>query len=1193
MSDTTPAPSVFRWLRYWRNSLADAESGRGALDEKELKALSSVDTTVYRNGRIPSSAALLAELFDDEPEETRLVRVVLRPAVYRSLQEHGQQKQALYPEVVTPLICVLWVSRQGVLIPAEPPVIPRDLLSPQADDRFTLGEVEAQDRLLTREAVSVWSEQEATALLQGEGAEGEGTEGKDTEIHAKRWQAYYDASRRLFEQLVDRERLKAAFESLGEARLLKVEPQAKGAARHILSLYDWLGATPRALPLLERYALSRSDEGYRPCVEALAGLDTRLGHANTAYPLAPAQRDALAQTMAMDEGEILAVNGPPGTGKTTFVLSVVASLWVRAALEEAEPPLIVAASTNNQAVTNILAAFAKDFEEGDGLLGGRWLPEIDSYGGFYPARSREDEAAKEYQTPAFYRHLERPESLEGAEGEFLARARAAFDDEALKDVPSVRRHLHGELLATRDRLIDIQRRWATLSELAERLGEDAEARQQEARQALETLGEERGAIEEALRQWKRFCADESLWLSVLSILPPVARHRRLKRELFIDESLDERARAIIYAAAQPSPEAALQAWLDERRARIERLSQDIEARRALLEERDAETARLRALLPAGAELDSLDAIDKSLDTSLRFALFRLAVHYWEARWLEDCRTQARTLAEEARKAEKTGLTAVRPRWRRRMKLTPCIVSTLHSLPGHMTHSVYEGPKQYRQEYLENEIDLLIIDEAGQVAPEVAGASFALARRALVIGDVHQIQPVSTQVEAVDVGNLRHQGVLGAVEDYEELRETGRSVVDGSVMRIAQRASRYRYLEEAEPGMFLQEHRRCLKAIIDYCNDLCYRGMLLPKRDTPPKDPAWPPFSHVHVDGRVESPPAGSRINRQEAETLAEWLATHRGSLEERHGTSLGEIVGVVTPFKAQARLIQEACRARDIPVAGDESAVTVGTVHALQGAERPVILFSAVYSRHDDGGFIDRDPSMLNVAVSRAKDSFMVFGDMDVIAGAVPGSPRHLLGRYLFADEDNAQSFTIDRARPDLLVLCRSPQVINDAEAHDRCIRQLLESVRLRVALVSPWISLDRLRDTGLLDYLYQAVERGVEVTVYVDHHFNTTSDNRADAQKSARLDHCRDVLREGGVRVRIVKGVHSKLIMADDRFMCVGSYNWASAARSGPYKNMETSMLYSGDLREEIQLQLEGLNHRTLPDKRQESSSVAEEEVG
>ncbi|MES3675780.1 AAA domain-containing protein [Halomonas elongata] len=1171
MSTAIETSEVGQWLRYWRNSLADAESGRGALKEDDLKALWKVEPGIYKEGRLPLTHPVLARLFEDEPETTRLVRVVLRPAVYRSLQEHGKQKQALFPEVVTPLICMLWVSRQGVLIPAEPPVIPRDLLSPQADDRFTLSEVKAQDRLLTREAVSVWSQQEATALV----------EEADSEKQESAWQAYYDASRRLFEQLVSREMLKEHFESADEARLLKVEQQAKGAARHILNLYDWLGGTDRALPLLERYALSRPEEEYRPCIGAPSRLDGRLGHANTAYPMASAQRDALAQSMAMEEGEILAVNGPPGTGKTTFVLSVVASRWVKAALEESEPPLIVAASTNNQAVTNILAAFAKDFEQNDDPLSGRWLPGVNSYGGFYPARSREGEAASRYQTPAFYRDLERPEYRERAEGEFLARARAALDDETLTDVASVRRRLHGRLSASRDRLADIQACWQALSTLDERLGENAEARQLSERQALDTLREEQAAIEEAARRWKRFCADESLWLSVLSVFPPVARRRRLRRELFIDEALDARAREIIHGAAAKSPETALGAWLADQQARIERQRQGIEARQALLDERVAETARLRTLLPDAASTDSLDAIDKALDTSLRFLLFQLAVHYWEARWLEDCRARDKELAEQAAKGtEKPGLKSVRPRWRRRMKLTPCIVSTLHSLPGHMTHRVFEGEGQFRQEYLANEIDLLIIDEAGQVAPEVAGASFALARRALVIGDVHQIKPVATQVKAVDVGNLGHQGLLAAIDDYDELRDTGRSVVDGSAMRVAQLASRYRYLAEAEPGMFLQEHRRCLNAIIAYCNDLCYRGVLLPMRDTPAKDPTWPPFSYVHVDGRVESPPSGSRVNRLEAETLAEWLAVHRSSLEDRHGKSLHEIVGVVTPFKAQAQLIIEACRSRDIPVGDDACAVTVGTVHALQGAERPSILFSAVYSRHDDGGFIDRDPSMLNVAVSRAKDSFMVFGDMDVIADAAPGSPRYLLGQYLFADDNNGQTFVIDAARPDLLALCRHPQVINDAEEHDRCIRQLLESVRYHVALVSPWISLERLRETGLLQCLFQAVERGVEVTVYVDHHFNTTSANQPDAQKAAKLSRCQEALQEGGVRVQLVKRVHSKLIMADDRFMCVGSYNWASAAREGPYKNMETSMLYSGHLREEIHLQLEALNQRVMPDE-------------
>lgn len=1183
MSTTTETSAVGQWLRYWRNSLADAESGRGALEEKELKALWPVETRIYRDGRLPPTHPVLAGLFEDEPEETQLVRVVLRPAVYRSLQEHGKRKQALFPEVVTPLICVLWVTRQGDLIPVEPPMIPRDLLSPQADDRFTLGEVEAQDRLLSREAVSVWSQQAATALVE---------EG-DSEAQEGRWQAYYDVSRWLFREVVSLDMLHEHFQNANEARLLKVEQQAKGAAQHILNLYDWLGETDRALPLLERYALSRPEERYRPCSEALSQLDGRLGHANTAYPMASAQRDALAQVMAMEEGEILAVNGPPGTGKTTFVLSVVASLWVKAALEESEPPLIVAASTNNQAVTNILEAFAKDFEESDDPLSGRWLPGIDSYGGFYPARSRESEVASHYQTPAFYRDLERPEYLERSEGQFLARARVALDDETLTDVASVRRHLHGRLTARRDQLVDIQACWQALCALDERLGENAEARQLSERRALDTLRAELAAIEEAARRWKRFCADESLWLSVLSVFPPVARRRRLKRELFIDEALSDRAKEIIHGAAAEPPEAALGAWLADQQARIEQQRQGIEARQALLDERAAEAARLLALLPETADADSLDAIDKALDTSLRFSLFQLAVHYWEARWLEDCRAQAKQLAEQAKGAEKTGLKSVRPRWCRRMKLTPCIVSTLHSLPSHMTHSVFEGEGQFRQEYLVNEIDLLIIDEAGQVASEVAGASFALAKRALVIGDVHQIKPVSTQVKAVDVGNLSHQGLLAAIDDYDELRDTGRSVVDGSAMRIAQMASRYRYLAEAEPGMFLQEHRRCLNAIIAYCNDLCYRGVLLPMRDTPAKDPSWPPFSYVHVDGCVESLPSGSRVNQLEAETLAEWLAVHRSSLEDRHGKSLHEIVGVVTPFKAQAQLIIEACRSRDLPVGDDAHAVTVGTVHALQGAERPIILFSAVYSRHDDGGFIDGDPSMLNVAVSRAKDSFMVFGDMDVIADAAPGSPRYLLGQYLFADDNNAQTFVIDAARPDLLALCRHPRVINDAEEHDRCIRQLLESVRYHVTLVSPWISLERLRETGLLQCLFQAVERGVEVTVYVDYHFNTTSANQPDAQKAAKLSRCQEALQEGGVRVQLVKRVHSKLIMADDRFMCVGSYNWASAARRGPYKNMETSMLYSGNLREEIRVQLDALNHRAMADERDESQSLAGENVG
>lgn len=1169
-----------QWLRYWRNSLADAESGRGALTQKALGQTEYLERTVYRDGRLPSNHPVLQRLFAEENASTQVVRVALRPAVYKVLQEHGTKKQALYPDVITPLICGLWVSRDGRLIPAEPPVIPRDLLAPQADDRFTLANVAEQDRFLSKSEPRIWSEGEALTLL----------EEQSFEAHGECWQPYYELSQKLFDTLCPKELLKEVFVSANEARIVKVDDQL-GAATHIIKLYDWLSTAEPALPLLESYALSRI-ESYQPCVEPLPGMTHRLGHANSQYPLAIAQRDALAQVMAMEEGEVLAVNGPPGTGKTTFVLSAVASLWVKAALDEAEPPLIVAASTNNQAVINVLEAFARDFEETRDAFGGRWLPDITSYGGYYCARRREGEASKQYQTPSFYREVESPEYLERAEMIFLERARQAFEDDGLIRVDTARERLYQRLKAQQKQLSDLQTHWTTRAtlktRLVEKLGDAPEETLTREQAAITALQGEFDVIEADLKRWQRFCADEPMWLSLLAVLPPVAKKRRMRRELFISEHLSGEGRRMIEQAPAETPEAALKTWLDQQRKVIAQKQTFVAECQQDVQEIEQATARLAAAYrKQGLETlpETFDVFDQALDTMLRFPLFQLAVHYWEARWLEACAERADELAEQTAKGkEKPGLSKVRPRWRRRMMLTPCIVSTLHSLPSHMTHSVFEGEGQFRDEYLTNEIDLLIIDEAGQVAPDVAGASMALAKRVLAIGDIHQIKPVATQSQTVDVGNLSHQNLITALDEYEGLREGGRSVVDGSVMRIAQTASRYHYLEQAEPGMFLREHRRCLSEIIAYCNDLCYRGLLQPLRDKPAVDAGLPPFGYVHVDGRAETPSSGSRINRLEAITVAEWLAAQREQLETAHGKPLEQIVGVVTPFKAQANLIESECRARHIKAGSGEAEMTVGTVHALQGAERPVVLFSAVYSRHDDGNFIDSDPSLLNVAVSRAKDTFLVFGDMDVIDTAARGTPRHLLGRYLFRHEENELLFTATTARPDLLALCQAPRLINNAEAHDQCIKDVLERVRTEIVVVSPWISLSRMEETGLLAALKSTAVRGVDITIYTDHHFNTTSGNQPDAHKTARFERCCGALAESGMTVKIVNQVHSKLIMADGSFLCVGSYNWASAAREGKYRNMETSMLYSGDLKKEITLQCDALEARVrqrYPEKR------------
>uniref|UniRef100_UPI003523B40E AAA domain-containing protein n=1 Tax=Salmonella enterica TaxID=28901 RepID=UPI003523B40E len=158
--------------------------------------------------------------------------------------------------------------------------------------------------------------------------------------------------------------------------------QSGGASFHILSLYDHLLVCKKDVPLFNRFA-SREVHAAESLLPPEAKFSDRIGHSGDKFPLAKAQRDALSHFLDARHGDILVVNGPPGTGKTTLVLSIIATQWARAALEKAEPPVIIATSTNNQAVTNIIEAFGKDFSQGTGAMAGRWLPELKSFGAYF------------------------------------------------------------------------------------------------------------------------------------------------------------------------------------------------------------------------------------------------------------------------------------------------------------------------------------------------------------------------------------------------------------------------------------------------------------------------------------------------------------------------------------------------------------------------------------------------------------------------------------------------------------------------------------------------------------------------------------------------------------------------------------------------------------------------------------------
>ena len=170
---------------------------------------------------------------------------------------------------------------------------------------------------------------------------------------------------------------------------------------------------------------------------------------------------------------------------------------------------------------------------------------------------------------------------------------------------------------------------------------------------------------------------------------------------------------------------------------------------------------------------------------------------------------------------------------------------MHTGPSFIDY--YDGKTNPLFDY----IDLLIVDEAGQVTPEVAGAMFGLAKQALVVGDVRQIEPVWSIHHEVDVGNIQQNGLLSEGVDFLALAQRGLTASSGSVMQMAQAVSPFELpaTNEAayERGLFLAEHRRSVPEIITYCNELAYNGRLRALRPKLKNHP-WPHFGYAHIEG---------------------------------------------------------------------------------------------------------------------------------------------------------------------------------------------------------------------------------------------------------------------------------------------------------------------------------------------------------
>jgi very-short-patch-repair endonuclease len=264
-------------------------------------------------------------------------------------------------------------------------------------------------------------------------------------------------------------------------------------------------------------------------------------------------------------------------------------------------------------------------------------------------------------------------------------------------------------------------------------------------------------------------------------------------------------------------------------------------------------------------------------------------------------------------------------------------------------------------------DLVVIDEASQCDIASALPLLFRAKRSVIIGDPMQLRHISALTKPRD-SELQYKH--GLVENRLAWMYSVNSIFDLAASIVP-----------SENIINLRDHHRSHADIIGFSNEAFYEGHLrIATRYPQLKRPstAQPGIVWQDVTGSAVRPREGGAQNAEEARAVADALVD---LLVRRSYTGT---VGVVTPFRAQAQLLQSLIQSRhELDSVAARSELLVDTVHKFQGDERDVMFFSPVVSKGISSGalgFLRSNGNLFNVAITRARGLLHVIGDRKAAA---------------------------------------------------------------------------------------------------------------------------------------------------------------------------------------------------------------------
>ena len=282
------------------------------------------------------------------------------------------------------------------------------------------------------------------------------------------------------------------------------------------------------------------------------------------------------------------------------------------------------------------------------------------------------------------------------------------------------------------------------------------------------------------------------------------------------------------------------------------------------------------------------------------------------------------------------------------------------------------------------IGWLFIDEAGQAPPQCAAGAIWRARRAVVVGDPLQLEPVVTIPVTVSRSLAKAHGVSGTW-----------IAPQSSVQRLADRVSPYgTTLPQGEEDVWvsspLRVHRRCDDPMFTLSNDLAYGGLMVsgvtrggPDKDMYQRTGDAAVFVSAWMDTPARVP--GTHLQPNQIERVRRGIEVCAAK-----GIPYGEIIAI-SPF----REVADALRG----LGDDYPGLTAGTIHTAQGREADVVFFVLGGAPDKPGArsWASSRVNLVNVAVSRAKRRLYVIGDREAwsqhnffrqMAEALPTAPE-------------------------------------------------------------------------------------------------------------------------------------------------------------------------------------------------------------